>query len=202
MVGVCLRKIKKPSRSFKLKGCNTSYYYLSDDNERKKLNQYIKRCGEIINITDKRVVKKKDLVESSHLSKIKFGKRGAMIFSEQIINYYNADVKIHTQQETTSSLEKAKDDVITINPSNDKRNTIHHIKRYIARSFDIEEIFQINNWCKERIERIRQLTETPCNNGILRINPPAIQQGEQPMKRPSQLKQKKRIQPTLVSREL
>ena len=75
MVGVCRREINKPSTSFKLKGCNRTYYYLSDYNERKKLNQYIKRCGEILNNTDKQVVKKRDLVQSTHSSEIQFGKK-------------------------------------------------------------------------------------------------------------------------------
>jgi len=202
MVGVGRQEINKPSRSFKLKNCNRKvYYYLSDYNERKKLNQYIKRCGEILNITDKQVVKKRDLVQSSDLSEIQFGKRGAMMFSEEIINYYNADVRSHKEQESSAEAETHE----VIHPSDDNRNPLKDIERYIARSFDVEELYRIEDWCRKRIERMRQITETPCTHEKMIINPPSIQhhqqqQQQQLNKKATLVKQKKRIQPMLVSR--
>ncbi len=195
MVGVCRREINKPSTSFKLKGCNRTYYYLSDYNERKKLNQYIKRCGEILNNTDKQVVKKRDLVQSTHSSEIQFGKRGAIMFSEEIINYFNADVRSHKDQK--SSVEEETHDVI--HPPDENRNPLKDIERYIAGSFDIEDLYEIENWCRKRIERIRQLAD--CTDEKMIIYPSSIQhQQQQPNKNATLVKQKKRIQPTLVSK--
>ena len=127
MVGVCRREINIPITSFKIKGCNRTYYYLSDYNERKKLNQYIKRCGDILNTTDKKVVNKRDLVKSAHLSEIQFGTRGAIMFSEEIINYYNADVRSHKEQEE-SSVEEETNGVIHP-PPDDNRNPLKNIER-------------------------------------------------------------------------
>ena len=200
MVGVCRREINKPSTSFKLKGCNRTYYYLSDYNERKKLNQYIKRCGEILNNTDKQVVKKRDLVQSAHLSEIQFGKRGAIMFSEEIINYYNADVRSHTDQESSVEEEETHD---VIHPPDKNRNPLKDIERYIAGSFDVEELYRIEDWCRKRIERMRQITD--CTDEKMIIYPSSMQhqhqqQQQQPNKNATLVKQKKRIQPTLVSR--
>lgn len=199
MVGVCRREINTPSTSFKLKGCNRTYFYLSDYNERKKLNQYIKRCGDILNTTAKQVVNKRDLVKSVNLSEIQFGTRGAIMFSEEIINYYNADVRSHIEQKE-SSVEEETHGVIhpPPPPPDDNRNPLKNIERYVAGSFDIEELYEIENWCRKRIERIRQLTD--CTHEKITINPPSIQQQQTPNKKATLLKQKKRIQPTLVSR--
>ena len=56
------------------------------------------------------------------------------MFSEEIINYFNADVRSHKDQK--SSVEEETHDVI--HPPDENRNPLKDIERYIAGSFDIE----------------------------------------------------------------
>lgn len=211
---VCRLEIKKPSISFQLKECNkkSSYYYISDNNERKKLVQYIKRMGDVLSDQSKIVVKREDLVESSYISDINFGSKGAILFSEQIINFYNEGV-----QERKIEHEREIEHESNIGDSNDgddlpiedrpQCNEIDHFKKYISRSFDVEQLVEITNCCSDRIKRIKQLTEESCNNETMRSLSviPSVKSNQYAADRNASdkdtgVKKKRRIQPILVSK--
>lgn len=206
MVRVCRLQIEKPSISFRVKECkDNAYYYLSNYNERKKLNQYIMRCDDILK-KSKIVVKKKDMIQSSHLSEITFGTKGAILFSEQIIDYYNADVREPDMKTTSEENDECNDFLINEQTqlSQCQSLPIDHIKKYITRSFDVEELVQIENFCIERINKIKQLTESSCDDDVMMKsststsmqvkNEKAIQIDKSKNK-----KVKRRIEPILIS---
>ena len=206
---VCTLEIKKPSISFQLKECNkkSSYYYISENNERKKLVQYIKRMGDALSDESKIVVKREDLVESSYISEIKFGSKGAILFSEQIINFYNEGVQKREIEQERNIRDSNDGDELPIEdcPQCDE---IDHFKKYISRSFDVEQLVEITNCCSDRIKRIKQLTEESCNNETVI---PSVKSNQYAADRNASdrnasdkdtrgVKKKRRIQPILVSK--
>lgn len=205
---VCRVKIEKPKIAFRLKGCKkrTSYYYISNYNERKKLTQFIIRLDDIVTDQSKVTVTKNDIVESKNLEDITFGKRGAILFSDEILNYYNEAVEEREIErnvaESNDGDESNDDDDLHINdlPQYDE---IDHIKKYISRTFNVEQIVEITNCCSDRINRIKHLTEKTCINDMM--NPPYVKSNQYTAERNASeketgVKQKKRIQPTLVSK--
>lgn len=207
---LCRLEIKKPSISFQLKECNkkTSYYYISQYNERKKIDQYIKRMGDVLSDKSKIVVKREYLVESSYISEINFGSRGAILFSEQIINFYNEGVqKREIEQERNIRDSNDGDDLpIEDRPQCDE---IDNFKKYISRSFDVEQLVEITNCCSDRIKRIKHLTEESCNNEMSSLSViPSVKSNQyaadaadrNASEKDTGVKKKRRIQPILVSR--
>lgn len=205
---VCRLEIKKPSISFQLKKCNkkTSYYYISQYNERKKLDQYIKRMGEVLSDQSKIVVKREDLVKSSYLSEINFGSKGAILFSEQIINFYNEGVQKREIDQERNIRDSNDGDELPID-DRPQCDEIDHFQKYISRSFDVEQLVEITNCCSDRIKRIKQLTEESCNNETM--SPisviPSVKSNQYAADRNASekdtwVKKKRRIQPILVSK--
>lgn len=202
---VCRLEIKKPSISFQLKECNkkSSYYYISQYNERKKLDQYIKRMGEVLSDQSKIVVKREDLVKSSYISEINFGSKGAILFSEQIINFYNEGVQKREIEQERNIRDSNDGDELPIE-DRPQCDEMDHFKKYISRSFDVEQLVEITNCCSDRIKRIKQLTEESCNNETM--SPisviPSVKYAADinASEKNTGVKKKRRIQPILVSK--
>jgi hypothetical protein len=162
--------------------------------------------GDALSDESKIVVKREDLVESSYISEIKFGSKGAILFSEQIINFYNEGVqKREIEHERNIGDSNDGDDLpIEDRPQCDE---IDHFKKYISRSFDVEQLVEITNCCSDRIKRIKQLTEESCNNETMRSLSviPSVKSNQYAADRNASekdtgVKKKRRIQPILVSK--
>ena len=154
MTRVCIKKINKSSTASYIFECK-KYFYLRDDAIRKKLTQFLNRnCKEdsALDISTCKIIKKlKDMTHGhNNISEIKFGKRGAIFFSEHCIDFYNENV-------TAKSERNCEMNQIPQIPQIPRNEPILDVKRIVNECWDIEELQEIKQICDDKIFRITHL---------------------------------------------
>ena len=211
MVRICKHKISKPTISYKYPNDNddkmnenrqmTSFFYLSNFNERKKLNQYFNRyknTDAVLNDSWKRVLKRKDMLEfnsSFDLTDINFGKRGAIFFSEEVIDYYNAGVDVCTKNGSDYEGEYEDHGYQPI-----EMDPVDSLKRFISSSFDVDVLTEMKIKCEQRIKYIESLTTNSSHTEVCQDKQNRHHnQSNINVLIPKTKEKKKRIKPTLLS---
>ena len=181
MTRVSMKKIKKSSTSCYMFECK-KYFYLRNDAIRKKLTQFLHRnCKEdsALDITTcKKIKKLKDMTHGCYnISEIKFGKRGAIFFSEDCIDFYNETVKAKPKR----NHEKDNYPLLSLPqipqiPQN--KSIVGVTKRLVKECWDIEELQEIKQICDDKIFRITHLlgedVRIPHNNILHQQNTLAL----------------------------
>ena len=158
MTRVCIKKINKSSTASYMFECE-KYFYLRDDAIRKKLTQFLNRnCKEdsALDISTCKIIKKlKDMTHGcNNISEIKFGKRGAIFFSEHCIDFYNENVTAKPKR--NYEMNQILNQIPQI-PQIPRNEPILDVKRIVNECWDIEELQEIKQICDDKIFRITHL---------------------------------------------
>ena len=122
------------------------------------------------------------------------GKRGAVLFSNDIINFFNHSV---IEEKDTQEEEFLLDETETVDVRNniaiENEDPFRKIEKYIERSYDLNRLDEIKQKINNRIQTLEELMEHNCAD--LKKLPSSNPQKSDPILK----KKKKRIQPDLIS---
>ena len=160
-------KIIKPASSFSNVINNQLYFYLPKESERRKLNKFVTRTP-LLCTTSKIVMKRNEISNNN----ITFGRRGAMLFTESVIDFYNKTISEKEECEEEDTLQE-------------QPNQLLYMKRYLNTSYNLKELTEIQDICKIRIDVINKYNKQLEKEIILK-------------RKDNNKKPKKRITPELV----